>query len=126
MKIYLRLSFIGILLLAAGTPSAAAPSQSGNGGFSSQIGYSPTPATKLAFVDVKVECETGYTCGLTNVEVDWDDGSAIDSFVDYLPIDEAGFQHEYAENGLYHVEASADDDMGNWVLWTGLDVTVFY
>jgi hypothetical protein len=119
-------AILAVACVGFGTPLQASATLQGNGGFYTQIGYLANPPTKVTFVDVDVDCEYGYTCGLTNVEVDWDDGTALDSFVGYLPIEELGFEHEYAQNGLYHVEVSADDDMGNWLLWTGLDVTIFY
>lgn len=98
--------------------AAAALDASGNGGFVWLAGHGITG--KHGYINVYVDCRTenNYVCGLTSVEVDWDDGSAFDNYVGYLPINEAEFDHDYYENGTYYPDVSADDDHGNWAAAT--------
>jgi hypothetical protein len=108
-----RLKAMFICALLAG--GAAALQAGGNGAFLMIPGHGSSG--KNAYINVYLDCYTeyNYVCGLTSVEVDWDDGSAFDSYVGYTPINEAEFAHEYYENGLYHWKVSADDDLGNWI-----------
>ena len=116
-----------VAVVAAG--GAAGAQSSGNGGFTVGplgAGYIGFVGNKDVWSDITIQCSTGFTCGLTNIEVDWDDGSAIDSHVTNLPVWEYEFYHEYQANGLYHVFFSADDDNSNWWNTTrDLQVTVY-
>lgn len=84
----------------------------GNGGFT-VVWSAPLFGNDAAVYVISLTCTSGYTCGTANIEVDWDDGSAIDSHVGAVPQFEVEFEHEY-EEGLYHAVVSADDNFGNW------------
>ena len=102
------------LLLAVVLLATAGVQAAGNGGFDVAAGFQNFDPT--VHVDVlAVDCNPGFTCGTVNIEVDWDDGSAIDDHVEYYTtIGDEEFQHEYDDDGTYHVELSLDDNFGNW------------
>jgi hypothetical protein len=117
MTRFLRDVFLAVALVAALATLGTLRADSGNGGFS----YSLFPGSigKQAAMQFSVGCSQGFTCGLTSIEVDWDDGSATDSVVGYVSqtqLLEEEFLHEYAQNGLYHAKFGIDDDLGNWVI----------
>jgi len=100
--------------------AVAVGAQSGNGAFLTGFRAIEIGVDKKASAQFEIHCNTGFSCGLANVEVDWDDGSAIDFINGYVyplsqdnPLEEE-FIHQYASNGLYHGQASIDDDQGNW------------
>ena len=100
---------LGIALLAASSPQAA-----GNGGFTVYWGGNEWDPDVELYI-LLMNCNTGYTCGTVNLEVDWDDGSAIDSHVEHWStVSEEEFDHEYDSDGTYTAEFSADDHYGNW------------
>jgi hypothetical protein len=106
--------------------AASGLSAAGNGAFLHQYRGGPFGGNKGASAQFEIYCNQGFTCGYANVEVDWDDGSAIDSIVGNVPpVNSSGtpleeeFIHYYAQNGLYHVHLSIDDNMGNW--WNMID-----
>jgi hypothetical protein len=92
----------------------------GNGGFLVSVSVIGHSSTEQGFVDIEVYCNPGYTCGLASFEVNWDDGSATDSYVDYVhglndpQVFEHEFIHYYGQKGLFHVQMEVDDDQGNW------------
>jgi len=60
--------------------------------------------------DFHLTCTSG-TCGLFNVEIDWDDGnwSSDTGYATY----QNTFSNVYGSGGTYHVKFTADDDLGN-------------
>jgi hypothetical protein len=113
-RLRIILSLAVVLLIA--TPSIADnPVTTGNGGFDPSIGWIPNPPDKFGFIQVNLWCNSGYTCGLTKVSIDWDDGT-IETFYSYLPIVGHNSSHEYGDNGLRHIKVYGEDEdeNGNW------------
>lgn len=106
-----RLILVATLLAIV---SVSTSESAGNGGFTVSVNHSNfDPFVELTVLGVN--CNTGYTCGTVNIEVDWDDGSAIDDHVEFWSsIGDEEFEHEYQEGGTYDVELSLDDEFGNW------------
>jgi hypothetical protein len=108
---------MALSLVTASTTASPSYSHSGIDMGTFYGGVQPGPRTVQAAV-TDAECEVA-SCGYTNFEMDWDD-SNFSSMNSYLPVQDHRFYHQYAAHGTFYGELSADDNLGNWAVWTNM------
>jgi hypothetical protein len=116
-KLAMRSVLLGAVI-CLGIASVDTGADSGNGAFSTSFRGDEVGFDEKAWVQFEIYCNSGFTCGLASVEMDWDDGT-FDSIVGNVsqccsnPLEDEWI-HQYASTGQYDGRFEVDDDLGNW------------